>query len=168
MYMAYHSNVSCLVLSGSWHTNTPGGGVLDLSLGRVVPPVPWNPDPVSDKKFVKILKNWYPAYDFQVKFHSVFRQNAWFLEPVHKKLSEIFEFETLFRSGRSKNHTLKGGTSPYSLCMGVPPSPDTHTYTHTHTQSWLRAWPMFMSSRFYLCHYACPVHLVTTFQTFLK
>ena len=24
-------------------------------------------------------------------------------------------------SGRSKNHTLKGGTSPYSLCMGVPP-----------------------------------------------
>ena len=24
-------------------------------------------------------------------------------------------------SGQSKNHTLKGGTSPYSLCMGVPP-----------------------------------------------
>ena len=24
-------------------------------------------------------------------------------------------------SGWSKNHTLKGGTSPYSLCMGVPP-----------------------------------------------
>ena len=24
-------------------------------------------------------------------------------------------------SGRPKNHTLKGGTSPYSLCMGVPP-----------------------------------------------
>ena len=24
-------------------------------------------------------------------------------------------------SGRSKNHTLKGGTSPYSLSMGVPP-----------------------------------------------
>ena len=23
-------------------------------------------------------------------------------------------------SGRSKNHTLKGGTSPYSLSMGVP------------------------------------------------
>ena len=22
-------------------------------------------------------------------------------------------------SGRSKSHTLKGGTSPYSLCMGV-------------------------------------------------
>ena len=36
-------------------------------------------------------------------------------------------------SGRSKNHTLKGGTSPYSLCMGVPPSPDLHTHTHTHT-----------------------------------
>ena len=27
-------------------------------------------------------------------------------------------------SGRSKNHTLKGGTSQYSLCMGVaPPTP---------------------------------------------
>ena len=24
-------------------------------------------------------------------------------------------------SGRSKNHTLKGGMSPYSLSMGVPP-----------------------------------------------
>ena len=24
-------------------------------------------------------------------------------------------------SGWSKNHTLKGSTSPYSLCMGVPP-----------------------------------------------
>ena len=24
-------------------------------------------------------------------------------------------------SGRSKNHTLKGGTSLYSLCMGVSP-----------------------------------------------
>ena len=26
-------------------------------------------------------------------------------------------------SGRSKNHTLKGGTSPYSLCMGLPSPP---------------------------------------------
>ena len=26
-------------------------------------------------------------------------------------------------SGRSKNRTLKGGTSPYSLCMVVPPPP---------------------------------------------
>ena len=26
-------------------------------------------------------------------------------------------------SGRLKNHTLKGGTSPYSLSMGVPPPP---------------------------------------------
>ena len=48
-----------------------------------------------------------------------FRQNAWFLDPVYKKSSKIFQFETLFMSGRSKNHTLKGGTSPYSLCMGV-------------------------------------------------
>ena len=24
-------------------------------------------------------------------------------------------------SGQSKKHTLKGGTSPYSLSMGVPP-----------------------------------------------
>ena len=47
-------------------------GVLDLSLGRGVPPGPWNPDPVYDKKFVKISKNWYPVYDFQVKFDSFF------------------------------------------------------------------------------------------------
>ena len=32
-------------------------------------------------------------------------------------------FETLFMSARSKNHTLKGGMSPYRLCMGVPPPP---------------------------------------------
>ena len=40
-----------------------------------------------------------------------------------KKSLKIFEFDTLFMSGRSKNHTLKGGTSPYNLCMGVPPPP---------------------------------------------
>ena len=34
-----------------------GGGVLDLSWGRGVPPGPRNPDPVYDKKFVKIVKN---------------------------------------------------------------------------------------------------------------
>ena len=31
-------------------------------------------------------------------------------------------------SGRSKNHTLKGGTCPYSLCMGIPPPPPTTEY----------------------------------------
>ena len=96
-----------------------GGGGLDVSLGRGVPPGPWNPDPVYDKMFVKILKNWYPVYDFQVKFHSFFCQNAWILDPVYKKSSKIFEFETLFMSGWSKNHTLKGGTSPYRSCKGV-------------------------------------------------
>ena len=98
--------------------------VLDLSLGRGVLPGPWSPDPVYDKKFVKILKNQYPVYDFQVKFHSLFRKYAWFLDPVYKKSSKIFQFETLFMSGRSKNHTLKGGTPPYSLNMGVPPGGD--------------------------------------------
>ena len=67
----------------------PGIGVLDLSLGRGVPPGPWNPDPVYEKKFVKIMENWYPVYDFQVKFHSFFHQNAWFLDPVYKRSSEI-------------------------------------------------------------------------------
>ena len=33
------------------------GGVLDLSLGWGMPPGPGNPDPVYDKKLVKILKN---------------------------------------------------------------------------------------------------------------
>ena len=42
---------------------------------RGVPPGPWNPDPVYDEKFVKILKNRHPVYDFQVKFHSFFLQN---------------------------------------------------------------------------------------------
>ena len=32
-------------------------GVLDLSLGRGVPPGPWKPDPVCDKKLVKIMEN---------------------------------------------------------------------------------------------------------------
>ena len=33
---------------------------------------PWNPDPVIVKKFVEIVENWYPVYDFQDKFHSFF------------------------------------------------------------------------------------------------
>ena len=90
------------------------GGVLDLNFVREVLPVPWDPDPVYDKKFTKIMENWYPVYDFPVKFHSFFRQSAWFLNPVYRKSLKIFEIETLFMSGRSKNHTLKGGTSPYN------------------------------------------------------
>ena len=66
------------------------------------------------------MENRYPVYDIQVKFHSFFCQNAWFLDPVYKKSSKVFEFETLFMSGRSKNHTPKGGSSLYSLYMGVP------------------------------------------------
>ena len=56
--------------------------------GGGVPPGPWNPNPVYDKKFEKILKNWYPVCDFQTKFHSFFLQNAWFLDPVYKKIFE--------------------------------------------------------------------------------
>ena len=37
------------------------------------------------------MDNWHPVYDFQVKFHSFFRQNAWFLDPVYKKSLKIFE-----------------------------------------------------------------------------
>ena len=108
-----------------------GGGVLDLSLGREVLPGPWNPESVYDKKFVKILKNRYSVYDFQVKFHSFFHQNAWFLDPVYKKSSNIFQFETLFMNGWSKNHTLKGGTSPYSLSMGSTPPGLAEANQHT-------------------------------------
>ena len=80
------------------------------------------------------MENWYPVYDFQVKFHSFFRQNAWFLDPVCKKSSKIFEFETLFMSGRWKNHTLKGGTSPYSFYMGVaPPPPPNREHTWSYS-----------------------------------
>ena len=75
-------------------------------------PGPWNPDPVYDNKFVKIVKNWYSVYDYQVKFNSFIRHNVWFLDPVHKISSKISEFEALFVSGRSKNHTLKACTSP--------------------------------------------------------
>ena len=81
----------------------------------------WRSDPVYDKKFVKIMENWYPVYDFQVKFHSFFCQNAWFLDPVYKIFSKSLNLRPCLwelMSGQSKNHTLKGGTSPYSLCMG--------------------------------------------------
>ena len=98
-----------------------GGGILDLSLDREVPPGPWNPDAVYDKK-KSSWESWRLDTLFMI-FRSnsthFFLQNAWFLDPVYKRSSKIFEFETLFMSGRSKNHTLKGGTSPYSLCMGV-------------------------------------------------
>ena len=50
------------------------------------------------------MENWYPVYDFQVKFHSFFCQNAWFLDFVYKESLKIFEFETLLMSGRLKNH----------------------------------------------------------------
>ena len=53
-------------------TSSPGEGLLDSSLGREVPPRPWNPDLVYDKKFVKIMENCCPFYDFRVKFHSFF------------------------------------------------------------------------------------------------
>ena len=43
-------------------------------------------------------------------------------------------------SGRSKNHTLKGGTSPYSLYMGVfPPHPPPTPYPET--TNWTRHKP---------------------------
>ena len=79
-------------------------------------------DPVYDKTFMKILK-------IDTLF-MILRSNSthFFIKcvifrPCYKKSSKFFEFETLFMSGWSKNHTLKGGTSPYSLCMGVPPPP---------------------------------------------
>ena len=69
-------------------------GVLNLNLSRGVPPRPRNRDPV------------FPIYDFQLKFHSFFHQNVWLLDTVYyKKSLKIFEFETLFMSGQSKNQT---------------------------------------------------------------
>ena len=60
-----------------------GGGVLDLSLCREVPPWPWNSDPFYDKKLVKIMENWYPVY-------MIFRSNyTHFLVKMH-------DFKTLF------------------------------------------------------------------------
>ena len=39
-------------------------------------------------------------------------------------------------SGRSKNHTLKGGMSPYSLSMGVPtPGRNLAIYCYIHSLS---------------------------------
>ena len=107
------TEVSCLTLGGGYSTKVWVGGC--------------RPDLETLTLFMikSSWKSWkidtLHVYDFQVKFHSSFRQNVWFLDPVFIKFSEIFEFETLFMSGRSKNHTLKGGTSSYSLCMGVPP-----------------------------------------------
>ena len=112
-YIFYKSNSTTLPF-------TPGG-VLHLSLVRGVLPGPWNLDPVYDKMFGKSWKTDTLFMSFQVKFHSFFCQNAWFLDPVYKKSSKIFQFETLFMSRWSKNHTLKGCTSLYSLSMGVPP-----------------------------------------------
>ena len=132
-------------------SKTPGGTRPTISLGKELPPGPWNPDLVYDKKFVKILKNWYTVYDFQVKFHSFFRQNAWFLDPVYKNFSEIFEFETLFMRGRSKNHTLKGGTSPYSLCMGVSPRSKTHALQNCNYIKF-RSFTLKTDFVYYLCY----------------
>ena len=58
------------------------------------------------------MENWYPVNDFQVKFHSFFRQIAWFLYPVYKKSSKILEFETLFMSGESKKPYPEGRHVP--------------------------------------------------------
>ena len=81
------------------------GGVLNLSLGRGVPPGPWNPDPVYDKKSEKILKNWYPVYDFQAKFHSFFRQNAWVLDPVYKISSKnLWTWDPVYEQTVEKPH----------------------------------------------------------------
>ena len=99
------------------------GGVLNLSLDRGVPPGPWNPDPVYDKKFEKILKNWYPVYYFQAKFHSFFLQNACFFRPCLWKIFENLSIWNPVYERTVENHTLKGSTSPCSLSKGIPPPP---------------------------------------------
>ena len=76
-----------------------GGGVLDISLGRGCRPELETLTLFMTKKTVKILKNRYPVYDFQIKFHSFFRRNARFLDPVYKNSSKIVDFETLFMTG---------------------------------------------------------------------
>ena len=49
-------------------------------------------------------------------------------------------------NGRSKNHTLKGGTFPYSLCMGVPPRDrklDIKTWeAHSLVKTWTSTPPL--------------------------
>ena len=75
-----------------------------------------------------------------------FHQNVGFVDPVYKISSKIFEFETLFMSRWSKNHTLKGGTSLYSLCMGVPPSPESFAqFTGMSFYSTIKLYQLFSS-----------------------
>ena len=61
-------------------------GVLNLSLGREVPPGPWNPDPL---------------YDFQVKFHSFFSSKNVTFRPQSTNQSEGLNLnrKPLYRSG---------------------------------------------------------------------
>ena len=55
MYVARGPRYSAWLLQHLLWPFSPGGE-LSLSLGRGVPPGPWNPDPVYNKKFVKIWK----------------------------------------------------------------------------------------------------------------
>ena len=52
-------------------------------------------------------------YYFQVQLHSFFPSKCIIFRRCLKKY--------LIMSGRSKNHTLKGSTSPYNICLEVPP-----------------------------------------------
>ena len=94
------------------------GGVLDLNLGREVLPLPWDPDPVYDKKFMKIMENWYPVYDFPVKFHSFFRQSAWFLNPVYRKSLKLRP--CLWADGRKTIPWRAARPRITNLCMEYP------------------------------------------------
>ena len=99
-----------------WYPAGGGGGVLNLSLCREC-----RPDLETLALFI-IKSSWNTLFMiFRSNFTHRFLQNAWPLDPVYEKSSKVFEFETLFMSGRSKNHTLKGDTSPHSLCIEVPP-----------------------------------------------
>ena len=98
-----------------------------ISLGREVPPEPWNSDPFCDKKVCEnhgklILCLWISG---QIPL-IFFRRNVWFLDLFIKNIQKSLKLRLgLWAAGR-KTIPLKGGTSPYSLCMGVPPPPVTN------------------------------------------
>ena len=85
------------------------GKVLDLSLGRGC-----RSDletltlfTIKKKKVRENHGKLIPYLWFSGEIPHIFHQNAWILDPVYKKIFKIFEFDTLFMSGQSKNHTLK-------------------------------------------------------------
>ena len=88
-------------------------------------PGAWNPDPVYDKKFGKSWKIETLFIDFQVKFHSFFRQNACFLDLFIKNLRKSLNLRPCLWADCRKTTPWRAARSRTAYLWEYPPGLNT-------------------------------------------